>query len=642
MGFVNGRTRKGWAPEVLTRFDVAREGAEFRLPNGETYFDDGRKADAPKGAQRGLWPDPADVPGADVLVVEGRADVLSAAVLGYPAISLPSARNLRGDEGARIARGRRRVIVVPDCDGPGRRCAQRWAEQTASYGPACLADLDPGRQDGFDVGDLLVEAIERYGDDGPDAARRFLVLRIEQAETIAAPGGKLRALDTLHLLTTEPAPLDWLADGVLCRGELTMFGGREKTGKSLVQLALAVCMASGGGELAGITVKPARVAVVDAENGEREVHRRLRAMGLGAAHAGNLTVFEARGFELRDDLGELRAVLDSFRPDVILLDSFRSLWGGNERDEAEVAAALDPLRDLVHDRHIGASLTHHAQKGGEEYRGSTGIGAAVEWVVMLSREREDPERRTRRRLSNPLGRFAPEREDRWLSIHAADGEGGHVTVDTADPYRASRERARDDRRDQVADVLTETPQSERTIAVVAGMARTTTQRYLAQLAEDGEAEQTPEGWVAHRPTPYSGGPVGHHEQMALQSQEGVAHGVAQGLGHDDGQAELLSGLDHPAAEGLDATTSQLGLAHGWPGGPNGVGHPQTLLQSQNHGGGPVAHESVGPGQWATTPNGSTPDLLAELQQRAGGRDYSDNEPMVGRPADDNRRDWRQR
>ena len=39
---------------------------------------------------------------------------------------------------------------------------------------------------------------------------------------------------------------------------------------------------------------------------------------------------------------------------------------------------------------------------------------------MLSREPEDPQRRTRRRLSNPLARFAREREDRWLSIVAED------------------------------------------------------------------------------------------------------------------------------------------------------------------------------------------------------------------------------
>ncbi len=187
---------------------------------------------------------------------------------------------------------------------------------------------------------------------------------------------KLRVLDTRKLVTTEPEPLDWLAEGVFCRGELTLFGGREKRGKSLVQLAVAVTMASGGGEIAGIEVKAGRVLIVDAENGEREVHRRLRAMGLALEHAENLTICEARGFDLREDL-ELAAKLAArHEADLVVFDSFRALWRGDERDEAEVAAALDPMRELAHDTERACSMTHHQQKGGEEYRGSSAIGGA--------------------------------------------------------------------------------------------------------------------------------------------------------------------------------------------------------------------------------------------------------------------------
>lgn len=252
-----------------------------------------------------------------------------------------------------------------------------------------------------------------------------------------ASTSKLRVLDTLRLLTTEPPPLDWLADGILARGKLTLLGGREKRGKSLIALALAVRMASGGGELAGIAVKPGRVLLIDAENGEREIHRRLRAMGLAATDADQLVAVEARGFELRDDLDQIRSLLDRFEPDLLVLDSFRALWRGDERDEAQVAEALDPLRDLTHDREIATALIHHAQKGGEEYRGSTAIGAAIEWCVMVDRHGDDPDK-TRRRLPNPLARFAPEREDRWLSI-CSDGDDGPVLLAACEPYRPTHE-----------------------------------------------------------------------------------------------------------------------------------------------------------------------------------------------------------
>ena len=68
----------------------------------------------------------------------------------------------------------------------------------------------------------------------------------------------LTELDTLELVTTTPEPLDWLADGVFARGYMTLFGGREKRGKSLVQLALGVAMASGPASWPGSPSSPAR------------------------------------------------------------------------------------------------------------------------------------------------------------------------------------------------------------------------------------------------------------------------------------------------------------------------------------------------------------------------------------------------
>ena len=216
-----------------------------------------------------------------------------------------------------------------------------------------------------------------------------------------------------------------------------MFGGREKRGKSLVQLALAVCMASGGGAAGGIEVKAGRVLLIDAENGEREIHRRVRAMGLTAEHAHNLAIAEARGFELRKHLDMVAELARDHRADLVLLDSFRSLWRGDERDEAEVAAALDPLRDLAHGTETAFSLVHHAQKGGEEYRGSSAIGACIDWCVMLDRDRDDPDK-TRRRLANPLARFAAERGDRWLTVRS-QSDDGRVSVEEAEAFVRERE-----------------------------------------------------------------------------------------------------------------------------------------------------------------------------------------------------------
>ena len=251
-------------------------------------------------------------------------------------------------------------------------------------------------------------------------------------------GQVLRELDTLRMLTTVPPPLEWLADGIFARGHHTLFGGREKRGKSLVQLVIAAVMASGGGEVAGIKVKPGRVLIVDAENGERMIHRRLRSVVLDPRHASNLLVYEARGFDLRLHLEIVAELARRHRADLVLLDSFRALWIGNERDEGEVTAALQPVTDLAHDRNIAIGLTHHAQKSGEEYRGSSAVGACPDWILRLDRLEEDPRSKTRRRLVNTEARIDEQREPWWFEI-SSQSDDGPLSLLAAEPYEPEYE-----------------------------------------------------------------------------------------------------------------------------------------------------------------------------------------------------------
>ena len=124
-----------------------------------------------------------------------------------------------------------------------------------------------------------------------------------------------------------------------------------------------------------------------------------------------------------------------------MLDSYRSLWpGGDENDPAAVAAALDPLRNLIRSEGAAAVLLHHLAKNARSsYRGSTAIGAAVELGFKLSRSDDDPEREDRRRLDCFKCRPAPEPARRWVRLHA---ERGRVFVDRAEPFRAEGEPER--------------------------------------------------------------------------------------------------------------------------------------------------------------------------------------------------------
>ncbi len=258
-------------------------------------------------------------------------------------------------------------------------------------------------------------------------------LRPQPPPAAKEPGErKLRRLDIPRMLREEPPPVPWVITGVAARGHLTMLAGREKTGKSLLVAGFAVAVAHGGGAVAGITCHPGRVLILDAENGTTEVHRRVRMLGLDTDSAESFEVYSSLGFDLGRDLSELASLIALHEPDMVVLDSYRSLWGGDENDTAAVARALDPLRRLAHERSVAAVLIHHANRGSGLYRGSSAIGSSVENILLLERRPDDPDRR-RRRLGNNGGcRFARDADDRWLRIDA-DERLGALFIDEAAP-----------------------------------------------------------------------------------------------------------------------------------------------------------------------------------------------------------------
>lgn len=306
----------------------------------------------------------------------------------------------------------------------------------------------------------------------------------------------LRRCDVGAMLATEPEPIDWLAAGVVARGYLSLLVGREKTGKSLMALAISARCAGGGGTLAGIDCAPARVLYVDCENGSREIHRRVRALGL--TNPDGLVVYEGVGFNVGAGLDELDSVLSDTQPDLVWLDSWRSMWGGDENSAQESSAVLDPLRELIRRHNVAAGLLHHANKLGT-YRGSTAVGASVESIIEFTRAEEDDDRR-RRRLRNVACRFEQEADDRWVRIEA-DRSRGLLLIDEAEPYVPSQGGRPRDQRDDVSNGLLAALNGKPT--TWATWARTadvdpkdrTARRARDQLAQQGMVEQVAGGWI---------------------------------------------------------------------------------------------------------------------------------------------------
>lgn len=243
----------------------------------------------------------------------------------------------------------------------------------------------------------------------------------------------LTMLNVAEMAATPPPPVPWIVEPLLARSHVTMLAGREGTGKSMLALGLAAAL--GNGQTVGPMdpAAPGGVLFVDAENGVGEVHRRIHAL---SAVPSSLAYASAEGFDMRapERWRDLTLMVGEHKPDVVVLDSLRSLAPSfDENDSGAAESLLANFRRLARAHSCAVLVLAHAGKGesGREYRGSSALGAAIEIGFTLSREPTDPEKRTRRRLSCWKMRPAAEPETMWLSLDAAEGR---LAIGEAEAY----------------------------------------------------------------------------------------------------------------------------------------------------------------------------------------------------------------
>jgi DNA primase len=103
----------------------------------------------------GLFPHPSRERASHLLLVEGPPDALAARSRGLPAIALPGAHSWQPEWSLLFAG--RSVAIVLDCDAEGRAAARRIEQDLAGVALSVeVLDLDPARDDGFDLTDWLL------------------------------------------------------------------------------------------------------------------------------------------------------------------------------------------------------------------------------------------------------------------------------------------------------------------------------------------------------------------------------------------------------------------------------------------------------------------------------------------------------
>jgi AAA domain len=190
-------------------------------------------------------------------------------------------------------------------------------------------------------------------------------------------------IEDLPNVWTLDARTEWLVDGLIPSGALTLLSGDSGVGKSTLALALAGAVAHGTPFL-GLPVRQNRVLYVDGENPLGTIRERLDRLQI--AQTNDLYLWGGWHQEHTPAGPHALSVFDFAREHrgLIIYDSLIGFHPGSEQDASETRRYLQHYRTLAN---TGAAVFLIAHSGkaesSKQYRGSSDIKAAVDQAYCL-------------------------------------------------------------------------------------------------------------------------------------------------------------------------------------------------------------------------------------------------------------------
>jgi hypothetical protein len=193
-------------------------------------------------------------------------------------------------------------------------------------------------------------------------------------------------------------PPRWLARGFVETDSLAVIAGDPATGKSLVALDLAFCVATAQ-DFHGMPVDPGPALIIAGE-GAAGIGRRLRALEIARGkRLDNAPLFVSTTAAALTDPADARAleqVVRSFvaergAPRLVIFDTLaRNLGPADENSNSDVSravAVLDRLRSVTGACVLAIHHLGHAVK--DRPRGASALPAALDWCWLVERDEDE-------------------------------------------------------------------------------------------------------------------------------------------------------------------------------------------------------------------------------------------------------------
>jgi hypothetical protein len=305
----------------------------------------------------------------------------------------------------------REVILIPDCDNPGRK-AMQWIRHHLEKICKSVRLVDPSTidaslSDGWDLADALK--------DGRDVTQWLVSAKEEPAATTG-----IQALPfTADMLLNIP-PRKWLYRRHYMRGMVSLTASPGGVGKSSVQMVEAVSMALGRDLLRDrepLKLGKLKVWLHNGEDPMVELRRRLGAIcihfridpkeleGYLFLTSGRDTpIIAAQEIEgttvlVPETASQVLAQIQAIGISVLVLDPFISTHRVSENSNSAIELVMALWRDIAQKADIAIEIIHHFRKGNgssepsaDDVRGASAmIGAARTVRVFACMSKEEAE-----------------------------------------------------------------------------------------------------------------------------------------------------------------------------------------------------------------------------------------------------------
>lgn len=292
----------------------------------------------------------------------------------------------------------------------------------------------------------------------------------------------------------------WIWDGVLPKGGLSLVGAKSKVGKSTFAINLAMCVAQGVPFL-NIPTMQGKVIYLALEEHQGQLIGTMKQAGLQPVD----DFYFHFGMAPQEALLKLIPQIEKIQPTLVVIDIMQKFLRIKEGQYEEVIAKFEPVIDVARKFNCHILLTTHAPKGERElvdmFIGSTGYAASVDTLVII--KKDYPEQR---RILSTV--------QRYHKIGGADIEN-QVLVLNADGFTLSiggtlQEIEKRNVKAQILATLRQIrpgmfnaePMTERQIRDAIGRSQNITSICLRELFDAHEIQRTGTGRSGRNGNPY--------------------------------------------------------------------------------------------------------------------------------------------